>query len=97
MKPILHVADGRIVPLEKVRTGARAAQRLVDLAAGAAGAGPVDAAVHHLAAADRADALAAALRARLPRIRRFVVSEVGAVIGAHVGAGLLGVVGVPQA
>jgi len=30
-------------------------------------------------------------------MRRLVVSEVGAVIGAHVGAGLLGVVVVPAA
>lgn len=95
VKPLLHVADGRILPLEKVRTTARAAQRLVELAVGAAGAGPVDVAVHHLGAAARADALAAELRGRLPGLRRMVVSEVGAVIGAHVGVGLLGVVVVP--
>ncbi len=52
VKPLLHVAQGRIVPLEKVRTTARAAQRLVELAVTAAGDGPVDLAVHHLAAAD---------------------------------------------
>lgn len=95
VKPLLHVVRGRIVPLEKVRTTARAAQRLVELAVRAAGDGPVDLAVHHLAATARADELAARLRERLPHITRLLVSEVGAVIGAHVGTGLLGIVVVP--
>jgi DegV family protein with EDD domain len=94
VKPLLHVAGGRIVPLEKVRTTARAAQRLVELAVKAAGEGPVELAVHHLGAAARADELAARLRERLD-VARMLVSEVGAVIGAHVGTGLLGVVVVP--
>jgi len=95
VKPLLHVVGGRIVPLEKVRTTARAAQRLVELAVRAAGEGPVDLAVHHLGAAARADEVAARLRERVPRVARLLVSEVGAVIGAHVGMGLLGVVVVP--
>jgi fatty acid-binding protein DegV len=84
------------VPLEKVRTTARAAHRLVELAAQAAGDGPVDLAVHHLAAAERANEVATRLRARIPQVARLLVSEVGAVIGAHVGPGLLGVVVVPR-
>jgi DegV family protein with EDD domain len=95
VKPLLHVADGRIEPLEKVRTTARAAQRLLELAVRAAGTGPADLAVHHLDAERRAEELAARLRERLPTARRLLVSEVGAVIGAHVGTGLLGVVVVP--
>lgn len=95
VKPLLHIAKGRIVPLEKVRTTARAAQRLVELAVRAAGEGPVDLAVHHLAAAARADEVAARLRERLD-VARLLVSEVGAVIGAHVGTGLLAVVVVPK-
>jgi DegV family protein with EDD domain len=94
VKPLLHVAQGRILPLEKVRTTARAAQRLVELAAQAAGEGPVDVAVQHLAAAGRAEEVAARLRERLD-VARLLVSEVGAVIGAHVGTGLVGVVVVP--
>jgi DegV family protein with EDD domain len=95
VKPLLHVAQGRILPLEKVRTTARAAQRLVELAVAAAGEGPVDVAVQHLGAAARAEELAARLRERLD-VARLLVSEVGAVIGAHVGTGLLGVVVVPK-
>jgi DegV family protein with EDD domain len=95
VKPLLHVADGRIVALEKVRTTARAGQRLVELAIAAAGEGPVDLAVHHLGAAARAEEVARRLRERLD-VARLLVSEVGAVIGAHAGIGLLGVVVVPK-
>ena len=96
VKPLLHVVQGKIVPLEKVRTSARAGQRLVELAVRAAGDAPVDLAVHHLAAAARAEEVAARLRERVPHIVRMLVSEVGAVIGAHVGPGLLAVVVVPR-
>ena len=96
VKPLLHVAQGRIVPLEKVRTTARAAQRMVELAVRAAGDDPADLAVHHLGAAERAEELAERLRERLPRVARLLVSEVGAVIGAHAGTGLLGIVVVPR-
>jgi DegV family protein with EDD domain len=92
VKPILHVQEGRIVPLEKVRTVSKGIARLEALAVAAAGDGPADVAVHHLAAAERAGLLAGRLRARLPGVRQFYTSEVGAVVGAHVGPGVLGVV-----
>jgi DegV family protein with EDD domain len=92
VKPLLHVLDGRIAPLEKVRTASKALARLEDIAAGVAGEVPVDIAVHHLAAAEKADGLAERLRARVPGLQSMHVSEVGAVVGAHVGPGLLGVV-----
>jgi DegV family protein with EDD domain len=92
VKPILHVRDGRIVPLEKVRTVSKGIARLEALAVAAAGDGRADVAVQHLAAGDRASVLAERLRARLPMIGRFYTSEIGAVVGAHVGPGVLGVV-----
>ena len=92
VKPLLHVRDGRIAPLEKVRTASKALARLEDLAVQRAGGGVVDVAVQHLAAPDRAAELGGRLRARLPRLGELHVSEVGAVVGAHVGPGLLGVV-----
>jgi DegV family protein with EDD domain len=95
IKPVLHVLDGRVVPLEKVRTTARAMHRLVQRAVEAAGDGPVSVAVHHLAAPDKADRLAAELRERLPSLRELHVSELGAAIGAHVGPGAFGVVIAP--
>ncbi len=92
VKPLLHVVDGRIAPREKVRTASRALARMVDLAVEAAGDGPADVAVHHLAAAERAAGLASALRERVPGLAELHVSEVGAVVGAHVGPGALAVV-----
>lgn len=95
VKPLLYVSGGLIQPLEKVRTGARAASRMVELAGRAAGAGPAELAVHHLGTPERAAELAARLARRLPAARPCLVSEVGAALGAHAGPGLLGVVIVP--
>lgn len=98
VKPVLHVKDGHIVPLEKVRTTNRAVSRLVDLAeqaTHAAGADSVELAVHHLAAPERAVELATRLDERIAPSSGCVVSELGAAIGAHTGPGMLGVVVCP--
>lgn len=93
VKPLLEVADGQIVLRDKVRTAGRALERLVVLACDAAGEGPVDLAIHHLAADGRAAYLEGALKERLgDRVRLMHTCEVGAVVGAHVGPGLAGVV-----
>ncbi|HEX8003440.1 MAG TPA: DegV family protein [Mycobacteriales bacterium] len=92
VKPLLHMVDGAIEPLGKVRKAERAIARLEDSIVAAAGDGPVDVAVHHLAAAENATALGERLRARLPHLASLFESEVGAVVGAHVGPGLLGAV-----
>ncbi|MEO3973375.1 DegV family protein [Streptomyces sp. CAU 1734] len=96
VKPLLQLAGGRIELLEKVRTASRAIARLEEIAVERAGAGPVDIAVHHLATPDRAESLAGRLRERVPGLGELHVSEVGAVIGAHTGPGLLGAVISPR-
>jgi DegV family protein with EDD domain len=98
VKPILEVRDGRVVPREKVRTSARAHAKLEELAVEAAGDRPVDVAVCHLANPEPAGALAASLAERLRdnlEGRAVDVSEIGAVLGAHVGPGLVGVTVAP--
>jgi fatty acid-binding protein DegV len=90
------MVDGQVVPLEKVRTSSRALNRLVQRAVETAGEGAASIAVHHVAAADRAERLAAELRERLPNLRELHVSELGPAIGAHVGPGSLGIVVVPS-
>ncbi|MDQ2839149.1 MAG: DegV family protein [Actinomycetota bacterium] len=92
VKPLLHLSEGRIVPLEKVRTASKAIARLVQLAVAAAGSDRVDLAVQHLAAAERAADLTSRLRQALPELGAVYESEVGAAVGAHVGPGLLGIV-----
>lgn len=96
VKPLLQLEDGRIELREKVRTASKAIARLEEIAVERAGGSPVDIAVHHLAAPDRATELADRLRERLPALEELHVSEVGAVIGAHTGPGLLGVVVAPK-
>ncbi|MER5467462.1 DegV family protein [Streptomyces sp. NPDC002935] len=96
VKPLLQLDDGRIELLEKVRTASKAIARLEEIVADRAGSAQVDIAVHHLAAPERASALADRLRARVPGLAELHVSEVGAVIGAHTGPGLLGVVVSPR-
>ena len=96
VKPLLQLVDGQIQPLEKVRTSARAIARLEELAVARAGSMRNDVAVHHLANQARADALAGRLRSRLPGLDDLHVSEVGAVVGAHVGPGMLAVVVAPS-
>lgn len=92
VKPILHVVGGEVVLREKVRTSARALARLAELAVEAAEQSDVDIAVQHLGALDRATALYDALLERLPgRVRQAYLSEVGAVVAAHTGPGVIGV------
>ncbi|MBA2573508.1 MAG: DegV family protein [Actinomycetota bacterium] len=96
VKPLLKVEDGCIVALEKVRTSAKALNRMQELAVAAAGDEDVDVAVSHLANAAGAEALASQLKERLPQLDHVVVTQVGAVIGAHVGPGMLAVVVAPR-
>jgi DegV family protein with EDD domain len=92
VKPILHVQRGEVVLKERVRTSTRALARLVELAMEEAGDSDVDIAVQHLAAAERGEALLTRLREELgERMRDSFLSEVGAVIGAHTGPGVIGV------
>ena len=96
VKPLLRLDDGRVVPLEKVRTSARALSRLEELAVEAAGDHEVDIAVAHLANLECAETVAARLRERVPAAHEVLLGEVGAVIGAHVGPGMLAVVVAPR-
>ncbi|MBP2582126.1 DegV family protein with EDD domain [Streptomyces sp. PvR006] len=96
VKPLLELDGGRIELREKVRTASKAIARLEEIAVERAGSGSVDIAVHHLSAPERAAALADRLRERVPGVAELHVSEVGAVIGAHTGPGLLAVVVSPR-
>ena len=95
VKPILRVDNGRVGPFEKVRTAAKALSRLEELAVEAAGDAEVDVAVAHLASPERAAQLAEHLSSRLESglgEREVSLGEIGAVLGAHVGPGMVAVV-----
>ena len=93
IKPILTL-DGEITPIEKVRTSRRAFDRMVAVAEALKADGSDRWCVQHIQAPDEAARLAAAAQEVIGTPPLFV-SEVGPVIGAHVGPGLLGVGGVP--
>lgn len=99
VKPLLEIADGKVAPRERVRTASRALARLVELAVEAAGDRIVDVCVSHLANADRAEELAAILAERLAQGlegREVMCGELGAVLGAHVGPGMVAVCVAPR-
>jgi DegV family protein with EDD domain len=94
VKPLLEIKDGRVVPRERVRTASRALARLADLAVEIAGEQQVDVCVSHLANAVRAEELATTLAERLAvglDGREVMCGELGAVLGAHVGPGMVAV------
>jgi DegV family protein with EDD domain len=92
VKPLLRIDDGRVATLERVRTSARALSRLEDLVVDAAADLDVDVCVSHLANPDRATDLAGRLATRLADNldgREVWCGELGAVLGAHVGPGMV--------
>lgn len=99
VKPLLTIDDGTVSSLEKVRTSGKALARLAELAVTAAGDEQVDVCVAHLASPERAESLADELAKRLADQlggREVWCAEVGAVLGAHVGPGMIAVCVAPR-
>lgn len=90
VKPILHLVDGQVEALEKVRTRGRAMSRLLEISVAAASAAPCRVAVQHLDASGLASLLADRIRQRVPDAQ-LEMGEVGAVVGTHVGPGMISV------
>jgi DegV family protein with EDD domain len=95
IKPILTL-DREITPVERVRTGAKALRRLVEYAEQRHDDGADAWVVQHIQAPDEVARLADEVERMMGRPALFI-SEVGPVIGTHVGPGLLGVGGMPPA
>jgi DegV family protein with EDD domain len=95
VKPILTI-DGELVPIERVRTSGRAFERMIDYLEARRADGADVWMVQHIRAADQAARVVERGREIFGSEPLFV-SEIGPVIGAHVGPGLLGVGAIPSA
>jgi fatty acid kinase fatty acid binding subunit len=94
IKPILTL-DNEITPIERVRTRSRAFERMVDYGRQRHEAGADGWVVQHVQDLETAERLVEACKPIFGSDPVFT-SEVGPVIGAHVGPGLLGIGGVPR-
>jgi fatty acid kinase fatty acid binding subunit len=89
IKPILTFEE-EVTPVERVRTRARSIERLRDYARQRHESGADAWTVQHIQSPEAADALIADCR-EIFGCEPVFVSEVGAVLGAHAGPGMLGV------
>lgn len=90
IKPILHVVDGRVEPLERVRTRSKAIQRLIDIVSERVGNKPIYFASLHAKEQNGAEDVLARAKSSLNVVEGFV-SEVSPVIGTHVGPGTIAI------
>ena len=95
IKPILSI-ESEILPVERVRTAGRAFERLIDYLRARREQGCDTFFIQHVHAPDQAQRLVERGKEIYGRDVEFV-SEIGPVIGAHVGPGLLGVSGMRRA
>lgn len=90
VKPVLAVIDGRVEPVEQIRTKKKALDRVFELVSEQTkGKTPVRLATLHANAADEARALLDQAAEQLGSVET-VFSEVSPVIGTHAGPGTIG-------
>ncbi len=90
IKPVLELRDGRIEPIERVRTKSKATERMLELVvAQIAGRTPVRLATLHANAEAEARALLNMAAAQLNPIEQ-VFAAVSPAIGTHAGPGTVG-------
>jgi DegV family protein with EDD domain len=90
IKPLLMLHEGRVEPLEQVRTRHKALARMIELMAQEMnGYSKVHAAVLHAQVEDEAKAVAEQVQAAIPCIESFIC-EIGPTLGTHTGPGVIG-------
>lgn len=88
VKPVLTIRDGEVAPLERVRTQERALARIVELARAADRGSGICAIVGHAAAPEPAQQVAGQLAGVAESL---LIQPLGPVVGAHAGAGTVGI------
>jgi DegV family protein with EDD domain len=92
IKPLLRIdSDGRLVLAQRVRTAGKALDAMVEHVVAEVGDRPAILAVHHIENMSGANEVAHELIARLHPAEPPTVTDMGPVLGVHVGAGAVAV------
>lgn len=92
IKPLLRVEDGRLVAAQRVRTTSKAVAAMVEQVIEVVGEGRAALAVQHVDDPAAAADVAATLGGALPGCGPALVTDLGPVLGLHLGPGAVGVV-----
>lgn len=92
LKPLLRLDDGRLMLAQRVRTTSKATAAMVEQVLDVVGEGRAELAVHHVDNPDGAAQVAATLSSALPACGAPLVTDLGPVLGVHLGPGAVGVV-----
>lgn len=93
LKPLLRIDEqGRLVLAQRVRTASKAVAAMVEQVLDIVGEQRAALAVHHIDNPAAAAEIAATLAAALPACGPAVLTDLGPVLGVHVGSGAVGVV-----
>lgn len=92
VKPLLRIEGGKLVLAQRVRTSSKAVGAMVEQVLETVGEGRAALAVQHVDNPAGAADLAATLAAALPGCGPAVITELGPVLGVHLGPGAVGVV-----
>lgn len=87
LKPILAVSNGRVEPVERIRTKAKAHDRIIELVVEQCkGKSPIRIAAQHAAAEEDAKALLEKVKSQLD-VAETMIAPVSPAVGTHVGPG----------
>jgi DegV family protein with EDD domain len=91
LKPLLRIEDGTLVLAQRIRTVGKAVAIMTERVCEVVGDRSAAIAVHHVANPDGAAELADTLAGRLPACEPAIITDLGPVVGLHVGSGALAV------
>jgi len=92
LKPLLRIDSGKLVLAQRIRTTSKAIVAMVEQVLEVVGERRAALAVHHVDNPDGAAEVAATLASALPACRPALVTDLGPVLGVHLGPGAVGVV-----